>query len=172
MRTYVSNFRGVTKGGWILLIGLIFVLGGCGKAPPPSEELRTGKPSVEPRFLDDVDLALERAAEIKQPILLEFTGSDWCPPCMKMHREVLATPEFKEFSEREILYVVLQFLRYQPQPAALREANERAAARYRVNGFPTYILLDSSGKELARHVGFMPGGPQAMIRWIQRKTSR
>lgn len=117
------------------------------------------------------DEVLARAQQDKKPILLEFTGSDWCPPCKKMQREIFSQPDFQAFAQKEIVFLTLDFPRGKKLSVEIQQRNERLLDQFGVEGFPTLVLLDSSGKELARHVGFMPGGPEALISWV-RKTAK
>jgi len=59
--------------------------------------------------------------------------------------------------------VTLDFPSHIKQDAALKQANEQLAKRFGVNGFPTFVLLNSAGKELGRQVGYLKGGPDAFI---------
>jgi thioredoxin-related protein len=116
------------------------------------------------------DQILEKASGASKPIVLEFTGSDWCPPCMMMNKEVFSTPEFKKFADNDIVFVKLDFPRKKELPADESERNNELAQQFRVEAFPTVVVLDAKGKELERNVGFMRGGPSAFISWVQNAT--
>lgn len=116
----------------------------------------------------DYDAALKQAAAEKRMVLLDFTGSDWCPPCKMMTKEVLTNKEFLSFAGQNLELVELDFTPYgQAKPSAFKKQHEELAEKYGVEAFPTFVLLDASGKEVARKVGFVPGGPAAFIKWIQ-----
>ncbi|MCS7009233.1 MAG: thioredoxin family protein, partial [Chthoniobacterales bacterium] len=66
--------------------------------------------------VETFDQILNRAKISNKPILLKFTGSDWCPPCKKLHKEVFATPEFQKFAEKNLIFVVIDFPRNQTLP--------------------------------------------------------
>lgn len=117
----------------------------------------------------DYQAALARAAAEKKPVLLEFTGSDWCPPCKMMAAQIFDTNEFTEFAKTSIVAVKLDFPRSKPQSPELKAQNQALSQQYGIEGFPTVVLLSSEGKELGRNVGLMRGGPAAMISWIQSK---
>ncbi len=91
-------------------------------------------------------------------IFVEFTGSDWCPPCKKLHADVLESDEFAKFSEGYVL-VELDFPRRKEQSAELKAANKELAQQFEITGYPTVVILDADGKELGRKVGF--GGQTA-----------
>lgn len=113
----------------------------------------------------DFAQAKAAAAESKRFILLDFTGSDWCPWCIRMDREVLEKPVFADFAAKHLVLVMLDFPRSKPQPAAEKVQNVQLAQKFRIQGYPTYVLLDSTGNEVRRQEGYLPGGPVEFIRW-------
>lgn len=97
------------------------------------------------------------ALENKKDLLVEFSGSDWCPPCKKLKQEIFQNLEFNG-SENFVL-VELDF----PQDtskltAELVKQNEELKKAYIVNGFPTVYLMDEKGLPYAKMVGYLPGG--------------
>jgi thioredoxin-related protein len=116
----------------------------------------------------DLERGLAAAAEERRPVLVEFTGSDWCPPCKAMYAEVISTEEFATYAQRNLVFVYLDFPRQSELDPEQRRRNDEAAQRFAIRGFPTFLLLDQDGQELSRHVGYMPGGPEAFISWIDR----
>lgn len=114
----------------------------------------------------DYDAGLKLAAASNKPVLLEFTGSDWCPPCMKLTSTVFEQPAFEEFAKKNLVLVKFDFPRKKELPAELKSANDAMARQFKVSGFPTLILLSSSGKELARKVGYDNDTPESFIEWV------
>lgn len=119
--------------------------------------------------LDNYDEALELAKNENKPVLLEFTGSDWCPPCKMMKQQTLSKDEFKTFADQNIVFVELDFPRSRQLEPGVVKQNAELQEKYSVQGYPTFILVDNAGKELGRTVGFMPGGPDAFIGWLKEK---
>ena len=115
----------------------------------------------------DYTTSIAQAASQKKPVLLEFTGSDWCPPCMKQNKDVFEQPAFEEFAKNNLVLVKLDFPRSKPQSPEIKERNQQLAAQYQVQGFPTVILLNAEGKELAREVGYKGGGVPGFIDWVK-----
>jgi len=95
----------------------------------------------------DLDKALEKAKAENKSVLVEFTGSDWCPPCMMMRKDVFSKKEFVEKASKKFILVEIDFPKADPE---LKKKHEPLAERYKVEGFPTVVLLDSSGKEFTR----------------------
>ena len=115
----------------------------------------------------DYKQALAQAAKEKKQVLLDFTGSDWCPYCVQMDKEVLNQPDFKTFAANKLILVKLDFPRKKQLPPVEAEQNQKLQEEYAIEGFPTYVLLDSAGKEVRREVGYLEGGPKEFIKWAE-----
>ncbi len=115
----------------------------------------------------DYKQALAEAAKENKRVLLNFTGSDWCPYCVQMDKEVLNQSDFKAFAADKLILVKLDFPRRKQLPPAEVEQNRKLQQEYAVEGFPTYVLLDPAGKEMRRQVGYLEGGPGEFIKWAQ-----
>lgn len=99
----------------------------------------------------DVDAALALAKKEKKAVMLEFTGSDWCPPCIMMGKEVFSKEEFLKAASKNYVLVHLDFPRKEKEGnKELVEKNTPYLEKYKVSGFPTVVLLDSEGVEFSR----------------------
>lgn len=114
----------------------------------------------------DLPAALARARAENKRVLLDFTGSDWCPWCQKLDQDVFSTSQFASYAQNKLVLVKVDFLRNTPQSDDVKQANDALAKRYDVDGYPTCILLDASGKQLGREVGYPEGGRDAFIVWV------
>ncbi|GBL27880.1 disulfide bond reductase DsbH [Verrucomicrobiota bacterium] len=117
-----------------------------------------------PKWYTDLDEAKAVAAKENKPILVDFTGSDWCGYCIKLHAEVFDKPEFEAFAKGYVL-VELDFPNKKPQPPEEKAKNKATQAKFGVSGFPTVLLLDAkTGEAYGRQSGYGPGsGPKAYI---------
>ena len=115
----------------------------------------------------DVPKALQKAKAEQKLVLLDFTGSDWCGWCIRFNKEGFSTPEFREYAAKHLVLVELDFPRAKKLAPELKQANDALKAKYRVNGFPTFVLLNCDGREVGRQVGYMEGGPKAFIAKLQ-----
>jgi thiol:disulfide interchange protein len=95
----------------------------------------------------DLDKAFEKAKTEKKSVLVEFTGSDWCPPCIAMRKNVFSTKEFVTAASKKYILVELDFPKGDP---AVKEKNQPFAEKYKIEGFPTVILFTPEGKEFTR----------------------
>jgi len=117
-----------------------------------------------PKWFTDLDEAKAVAVKENKPLLVDFTGSDWCGYCIKLHAEVFDKPEFEAFAKNYVL-VELDFPSKKPQPAEEKAKNKATQAKFGVSGFPTVLLLDAkSGDAYGRVSGYGPGtGPKAYL---------
>jgi protein disulfide-isomerase len=112
--------------------------------------------AAKPGWLDDFEAAKKQAAAERKHVLLDFTGSDWCTWCVKIDKEIFAKADFKTFSAKSLVLVELDFPAGREQSAALKAQNQALGRQFKVTGYPTLVLLDSAGKEVARWEGFKP----------------
>jgi len=125
--------------------------------------LATVTARAELTWLTDLDEAKKVATKENKKLLVDFTGSDWCGYCIKLHKEVFDTPEFEKFAKDYVL-VELDFPKRKEQPAAEKTKNQAAQKKYSVNGFPTVLILSVGGKVLNRAEGYSPdSGPSAYL---------
>jgi thioredoxin-related protein len=116
--------------------------------------------------------ALKQAQSENKLVLLDFTGSDWCPWCVKFDHDVLSTGKFNAYAGQKLELVKVDFPRHTAQPDEQRRANAALGQAFHVDGFPTYVLLNFSGKELGRQVGYQEGGPDAFIAELENFSKR
>ena len=138
-------------------------------AAPPSDEAQRAAQGQEISNQFDLknvtyDEALSQAKAENKKVLLDFTGSDWCPYCQDLDHEVLSSQAFQAFSVEHFIFVVVDFPRQTALPDDIRDQNEMLRKKYGVDGYPTLLVADSDGRELGRSSGYNPGsGVDAVI---------
>lgn len=138
------------------LLGSLFLL----SAPAPSWNY-------------DLDQAFQKAGGEHKYVLLNFSGSDWCAPCIRMHEEIFNTTEFQEMAARKLVLVNADFPRKKKNqlPELQQQKNDLMASRYNKNGnFPFTVLLDPDGKVIKTWEGFYSGGATAFTQLIDQLT--
>jgi len=95
----------------------------------------------------NLEQALTKAKAENKSVLVEFTGSDWCPPCIAMRKNVFSKKEFVTAASKKFILVELDFPK---GDKALSEKNQPFAEQYKIEGFPTVVLLGADGKEFTR----------------------
>ena len=121
-----------------------------------------------PVWLTDLDAAKAQGAKENKPVMVNFTGSDWCPPCQSLHKSVFVTAEFAAFASKYVL-VELDYPRTKPQSPELKAKNREWQQKYAVNSFPTVLLIDAkSGEVFGKTVGF---GGQSAKEYLEKLAS-
>ncbi len=126
------------------------------------------EPKYEGGWTEDYELARQAAAATGRPMLLNFTGSDWCPPCQAMEREVLSQQQFKQWAKDRVVLVTLDFPRRKQQDAQVQQRNRQLQQQFQIRGFPTFILVDAEGNELHRVSGYQRGGVEGFTTMLHR----
>ena len=115
--------------------------------------------AAEPIWLTDLDAAKAQGVKENKPVLVDFTGSDWCPPCIQLHKVVFQSAEFAAVASKYVL-VELDYPRKTPQAPELKAKNAELSKKFGISGFPTVLLIDAkSGEVFGKTVGF--GGQTA-----------
>jgi protein disulfide-isomerase len=126
----------------------------------------------QPGWGQDLPSGLNQARSEHKNVLLDFTGSDWCEGCMKFEADVFKEDAFLDYAGKNLILVRLDFPRRAPLSPELTAANEELAKRFHVDGYPTLILLNADGRELGRQIGYLPGGPTALLSELDTYAKR
>ncbi|MEP6669532.1 MAG: thioredoxin family protein [Chthoniobacter sp.] len=109
---------------------------------------------------ENYEKAAAQAKAEKKLLLLDFTGSDWCGWCIKLNKEVFSQAEFKEYAAKNLVLMEVDFPQTKPQAANIKAQNARLQAKYKIEGYPTIVVLNPDGKKVGE-LGYQPGGPKA-----------
>jgi thioredoxin-related protein len=104
----------------------------------------------------DLDQAKEIAKKEHKHILLNFSGSDWCGPCIRMRSEIFESEVFQKMADTQLILVNADFPRMKKNQLTLQqqELNNKMADHYNSKGrFPFTLLLDENGKVLKQWDG-------------------
>jgi len=120
---------------------------------------------AEDAWLTSYADALKLAAKEKKVVLMDFTGSDWCGWCKKLKAEVFDKPEFADWAKKNAVLLELDFPQSKPQSDEIKKQNADLQQKFNIEGYPTIVFLDATGKEVARN-GYVEGGPAAWIKAV------
>ena len=126
-------------------------------------------PAFAGGWSDDYKASLVEAAKEHKNLLLDFTGSDWCGWCIRLKRETFDQPAFKEYANKNLVLVEVDFPQGKSQSPEVKKQNEALQQQYQVQGFPTLVLLSPEGKVIKQQSGYIPGGPKGFIEWVNSK---
>ena len=124
------------------------------------------KPAKTKGWLTDFEKAKQEAAEQQQPMFVLFTGSDWCPWCVKLEKEALDSKAFKAYAEENLILFKADFTQMKEPPKELKSQNEALASKFRVRAFPTVFLMDAEEKILGA-TGYRRGGGEAYVEHVK-----
>lgn len=126
-----------------------------------------GATAQELKWHTNLDEAITLSEKNKKPLMLFFTGSDWCGWCIRLQKEVLTTPEFTEWAAKNVILVELDFPRRTAQPDAIRTQNAQLQQFFQVRGYPTVWFAKAVKDKATNKVsftqigktGYVAGGP-------------
>ena len=116
-------------------------------------------------WTEDFKAALAESKKTGKPILIDFTGSDWCGFCKVQTKEVFSTEEFKKWAADNVVLFKADYPR-KAQDAAVKKQNAELKGKYQPRGFPTIVFIDAKGTELGRWAGYGPG--TGTEKWIAK----
>ncbi len=119
----------------------------------------------EGRWFADYDEAVKVAKEEGKDLLVDFTGSDWCGWCIRLHEEVFDHDEWIDEASKSYVFVALDFPNSDELKAAVPnpERNEELKNELGVRGFPTIFLMNTEGVAYAQ-MGYEKGGPEVYLK--------
>jgi thiol-disulfide isomerase/thioredoxin len=120
-------------------------------------------------WLTDLPTALAQAREQNKVVFLEFTGSDWCPYCQALEKKVLASKAFDAYAKEHLILVVADFPQKTAQPAKLKRADAALAKEFKIQSYPTVLLLGPGRKVLKTVAGYGGGTPERYLSRLELK---
>ena len=124
----------------------------------------------ELKWETNIEVASQIAMKTKKPILMFFTGSDWCGWCIRLQNEVLKKPEFAAWAKENVVLVELDYPRRTPQLPEIQKQNMELQQIFEVRGYPTIWLANPTKKdgktnlEKLGSTGYVAGGPE---KWLE-----
>ncbi|MEN5088529.1 thioredoxin family protein [Sphingobacterium faecium] len=106
---------------------------------------------------DNYDQAQQEAKIKHKNILINFSGSDWCVPCIRLRKEIFESAVFQNYAADKLILVSADFPRQKKNRLSVDQVkrNETLAEQYNPNGkFPYTLLLDENGKILKSWDGY------------------
>jgi thioredoxin-related protein len=122
-------------------------------------------------WVNNLEQAEQKAQTEHKLIILNFSGSDWCGPCMRMHKEIFDSENFLKYTNDHLILVNADFPRMKKNQLSkdLQKSNDLLAEKYNSEGsFPCTILLDSKGKVIYTWKGFYNNGTESFIYEIKQ----
>jgi len=156
----------------ILLLTLSVVVLGCNPNESPGERTKEEQERLNSSekklgvWLTDWNEAMKMAQSLARPVLVDFTGSDWCIWCQKLEEEVFSKDEFIKYAKGNFILLKVDFPREIEQSDELKAFNQQKLKEYKVEGFPTVVIINDRGEEFAR-TGYRPGGAEKYLKHLE-----
>lgn len=118
----------------------------------------------------DFNKAQQSAQSEHKFILVNFSGSDWCGPCIRMHKEIFDKSSFTEYAVGHLVLVNADFPRLKKHELSKEQQkkNDRLAEKYNKDGiFPMTVLLNSDGNVLKEWPGLPPISSEEFTRQVK-----
>lgn len=126
----------------------------------------------------DLTKAINLSEKSKKPILMFFTGSDWCGWCVRLQKEVFNTSSFTEWANQNVILLELDFPRRTSITPELQKQNADLQSFFKVSGYPTIWITKATktGKQISFEqlgsTGYVSGGPDVWIQGANRIISK
>ncbi len=119
----------------------------------------------------DLSKAKEIAVEKDQNIILVFSGSDWCAPCIKLEQEIFSSEEFKTYAKDNYVMLKADFPRKKKNKLSEEQQAKNAALADKYNSrgfFPLVLVLDAKGN-IVRKTAYKKVTPKEYIEILNGK---
>ena len=122
----------------------------------------------EAEWLTDLVKAKDKARAEKKMVLVDFNGSDWCPPCKILRDKVFSSPQFVAYAKTNLVLVDIDFPIRKQQTEELKKANQALHEKFGIEILPTVLVLSSEGDELKKQVGYEGQSPEDYVAALER----
>lgn len=109
-------------------------------------------------WLTNYEEALRQGAATSKPIILFFTGSDWCSWCIKLEEESLNTPEFADLAGKEFVFLKLDYPLNRRPPPEIVIQNKKLKKEFDIQGYPTIVMIDGEKQQIIGRTPYRAGG--------------
>ena len=123
----------------------------------------------------DMAKAAELSMKEKKPLMLFFTGSDWCGWCIRLQNEVFKKDEFTKWANKNVILVELDFPKRTPIDEKLKIQNYQLQQIFQVKGYPTIWIVNPEKTDEEKinlnalgSTGYVAGGPE---KWLEGANS-
>jgi len=127
----------------------------------------------EQKWESDVAKASEASIKSKKPLLLFFTGSDWCGWCMKLQNDVFKKQEFTKWSNENVILVELDFPKRKQLSPELTKQNQELQQMFEVRGYPTvwFVMPSKTNGKISFDKLGSTGYDSSVENWINNSNA-
>ncbi len=135
--------------------------------PTASQQQGSMQQASSVHWYTNYNQAAAQAQKEKKPLLLFFTGTDWCGWCKKMDQEIFSSPDFAKAAGNEFVFVELDYPMNKKLPQDEAQQNASLKQKFGITGYPTVVILDPNGNFIAES-GYRPGGGKAYADYLKQ----
>ncbi|HLY68453.1 MAG TPA: thioredoxin family protein [Puia sp.] len=106
------------------------------------------------QYSDNADQVFSQSRLLSKPVLLIFSGSDWCQPCIRFEKKILTDSTFMTFSHTSLLVLTADFPQRKKQSPSLIGQNEQLAKMYNPHGLFPYMVLLNPDKKIIHVIAY------------------
>jgi len=99
-------------------------------------------------------------------LLMDFSGTDWCPWCIKLDKEVFSQKAFQDYAKKNLVLFLADFPRQKQLSEKVVKQNEALSEKFKIEYFPTVVLLSPKGERIGQ-TGYQPGGAAAYVKHLK-----
>jgi thiol:disulfide interchange protein len=120
-------------------------------------------------WLTNIEDGVKKAKAEGKLVMVEFTGSDWCPPCMMMDKAVFSKKKFLDEAQKHYVLVKLDAPNSDPE---LKKSTQETMKKYKVRAFPYILLFDAEGEEFKRFAATENNTVEGFIKRLLKEKRR
>ncbi|MEZ5164046.1 MAG: thioredoxin family protein [Fimbriimonadaceae bacterium] len=118
-----------------------------------------------PAWQTNYSEAVKEAKATNKPMLVNFTGSDWCGWCIRLKKEVFTKRDFRKWAAENVVLVELDYPQQTPQSDAIKKQNKALAEKYRIESFPTILFINGKEEVIGQSGYLRDPGPKAWTKY-------
>lgn len=161
----MKNMMKILLSGACILSSALLLAQSTGANSPSPSSAQVGKMN----WLKTYSEAVALSQSSSKPIVILFTGTGWCPACVKLEREVISHPDFINAVGQKFVFLKAEFPDYS-ESAVMASPFKPLMDRYGVDAFPTMVVINANGQKLYT-VNYQQGGPSAYAQELLQKLN-
>ncbi|MBR6388881.1 MAG: thioredoxin family protein [Opitutales bacterium] len=148
-----------------------FSAGAFSVSSKPAAKPAPSASSSKINWLLDFNEALDNAKAENKPLIVLFTGSDWCIWCKRLDAATLSKPEFSDYANKNYVMLLCDFPQAGAKPAQIKK-NEALARSFGIEGFPTLVLIDANSGKSVRFGYSQADTPEKFFEFVEQNLPK